>query len=46
MQLGLVTEASSVLSGLMAGAKLPDPVLDTDLVLKNVDGVVLQVRTR
>eukprot|EP00798_Chlamydomonas_sp_ICE-L_P023816 gene23816-9379_t len=43
LQLGMMSEACSVLSVLMAGRKLPDPLLDTDLVVKNEDGTVLQM---
>jgi hypothetical protein len=43
VQLGLMHEASSVIIDLMRGAHLPDATLDTDFVVKNEDGSVLQV---
>ncbi|KAF5826014.1 hypothetical protein DUNSADRAFT_5394, partial [Dunaliella salina] len=43
VRLGLMSEASEVLIDLMRGARLPDPTLDTDYVVKNEDGSVLQV---
>jgi len=43
VDLGLMSEASSVLIDLMRGARLPDSTLDTDYVVKNEDGSVLQV---
>lgn len=43
VQLGLMHEASTVLISLMRGASLPDKTLDTDYVVKNEDGSVVQV---
>jgi len=43
VQLGLASEASTVIIDLMRGARLPDPTLDTDFVVKDEEGVVLQV---
>lgn len=39
--LGFLSEASAVLLGLLAGAQLPDPVLDTHLVPRGEDGAPL-----
>lgn len=44
VHLGLMSEASCVLIDLMRGARLPDMTMDSDLVVKNEDGSVLQVR--
>lgn len=40
--LGLVSEAAAVLGGLLAGSRLPDSILDTDLVPKNNDDTPMQ----
>ncbi len=46
VQLGLLREAAGLLVDLMQGSRLPDPTLDSDLVVKDEQGAPLQVRGR
>jgi hypothetical protein len=45
VQLGQLSEASQALISLVSGKQLPDPVMDTPLVVKSGDGVPLKVMT-